>query len=125
MESKSYTLILAAKPGVGPSPGSEGWDPYAAEYMAFTEEIAAAGVLRGGESVHPPDTATTVRVSDGQVKLHDGPFAELDEQVIGWYLIEVDNLDDAVTWAAKVPVAARGYGAVEVRANVDHSQGAS
>ena len=125
MGSKSYTLILAAAPGVGPSPGSEGWDSYAAEFMAFDEEIAAAGALKGGESVHPPSTATTVRVSDGEVKLHDGPFAELDEQVTGWYLIEVDNLDDAVEWAAKIPVVSRGYGAVEVRANVDHTQSAS
>jgi len=73
---------------------------------------------------HPPASAATVRVSDGEVKLHDGPFAELDGQVIGWYLIEVDNLDDALAWAAKIPVASRGYGAVEARANIDYTQGA-
>lgn len=125
MGSMSYTLILAARQGAGPSPGSEGWDSFVAEFMAFNEEISAAGVLKGGESVHGPEMATTVRVSDGEVKIHDGPFAELDEQVIGWYLIEVDDLDDAVAWAAKIPVVSRGYGVVEVRPNVDHTQGAS
>ncbi|MBV1893257.1 MAG: YciI family protein [Ilumatobacteraceae bacterium] len=123
MTKTSYTLILTAAHGSEPAPDSEEFGAYVSEYMAFAEAAGAAGVLKGGESVLPPEMSTTVSVVDGDIKLHDGPFAEVDEHVIGWYLIEAEDLDEAVKWAAQIPVAARGYGAVEIRPNIDYTQG--
>lgn len=79
----------------------------------YTDALIKAGVLRGGEALHPTESATTVRLEGGQVVTTDGPFAETKEQLGGFYLIEVENLDDAIAWAAKVPTATSGR--VEVR----------
>ena len=82
-------------------------------WIQYTDELVAAGVLRGGEALQPTPTATSVRVRDGKVTTTDGPFAETREQLGGFYLIEVDNLDEAIAWAAKIPSAGRGP--VEIR----------
>ena len=87
-------------------------------YTAFTDEIEAAGVLRGGDGLQPSSTATTVRVRDGQPLYTDGPFAETREQLGGYYLLECGDLDEALGWAAKIPGAA--WGAVEVRPVLDY-----
>ncbi len=110
-----YMFILVAKPGAEPPFGSDDWQKYAAEYGVFNEQAAKAGVLKGGEPAQPPESATTVRVVDGQAQLKNGPFAQLKEHILGSYVFECDSIDDATAWAAKVPVAARGIGAVEVR----------
>lgn len=86
-------------------------------YFAFTNEANEAGVNKGGEALHPTATATTVRVRDGQTLTTDGPFAETKEQLGGFYMIEADNLDEAIHWAAKIPGAA--IGSVEVRPIVE------
>jgi hypothetical protein len=82
-------------------------------YVAYSKELAAAGVLRGGSELAPVASATTVRVRNGQALLTDGPFAETREQLGGYYLIDVPDLDAATTWAAKVPSAL--VGSIEVR----------
>ena len=84
-----------------------------AAFGAFHEEITAAGVCQGSERLQPTHTATTVRVRDGKVASTDGPFAETKEQMGGYYLIDVANLDEAVAWAQKIPTAT--YGSIEVR----------
>ena len=84
-----------------------------AEYMAFTEEAAQRGVLRGGDRLHPSTDATTVRVRDGEVLTSDGPFAETKEQMGGYFIIECNDLDEAIKIAAMVPGAR--HGSVEVR----------
>lgn len=84
-----------------------------ASYMAYNQELVAAGVMRGGGQLKPTHTATTVRVRSGAVQLTDGPFAETKEQFGGYYLIEVADLDAALAWAAKCPGAL--VGSVEVR----------
>ena len=116
-----YTLILTAKPGCEPEVGSQDWGPYSAEFGAWNEKAAEAGIHLGGEPVQPASTATTLRKKGDRVEPHDGPFAELKEGIIGWYLIDCDNLDVAIDWASKIPVVARGYGAVEIRPVVDFS----
>src|SRR4051794_30257817 len=85
-----------------------------AEYMALGERPATFG----GAELDYPSTATTVRVRDGEVLTTDGPFAETKEILGGLYLIDVPNLDDALEFAAAVPVARRG-GCVEVRPLVE------
>ena len=82
-------------------------------YMAYSEEMSKAGVMRAGDALKPIATATTVRVRDGKTLTTDGPFAETKEQLGGYYLIDVPNLDDALAWAARCPGA--GHGTVEVR----------
>jgi len=84
------------------------------EYDAFGQ--AAAAVLRGGNALYPTSTATTVRVQGGKggdVVTTDGPYAETKEVLSGYYVIECDDLDEAVRWAAQIPSAWNG--AVEVR----------
>lgn len=114
-----YTYILASEPNAGPEMGSEGWDDYSSAYVKWNEDAAKAGILSAGEPVHPPSTATTLRLVDGEIKLHDGPFAETKEGIIGWYLIECEDLDVAIEWAKKIPLVARGFGSIEVRPVVD------
>jgi hypothetical protein len=87
-------------------------------YMDYSNELAAAGVLRGGSELAPVATATTVRVRNGKVLTTDGPFAETKEQLGGYYLIDVPNLDEAIKWASKLPAALDG--AVEVRPQTDN-----
>jgi hypothetical protein len=87
-------------------------------YADFTDEIDKAGVLRGGDGLQPSPTATTVRMRDGELLLTDGPFAETREALGGFYLVEVEDLDAAIEWAAKIPGASTGC--VEVRPLMDY-----
>ena len=85
-----------------------------AAYGEFTESIKSSGHMVGGDALHPASTATTVRVRDGETLVTDGPFAETKEQLGGYYLLDCEDLDEALEWAAKIPSLPRG-GAVEVR----------
>jgi hypothetical protein len=85
-----------------------------AEYMA----IAQSPGMLGGHQLQGPETATTVRVQDGQTLTTDGPFAETKEAVGGYYLYEADDLDAAIELAARIPAARMG-GAIEVRPVVE------
>ena len=84
-----------------------------AAYGAYTAAMKEAGVYVGGERLHPSATATVVRVNDGKSQVLNGPYAEIKEQLGGYYLIEAADLDAAIAWAARCPGAATG--AVEVR----------
>jgi hypothetical protein len=85
-----------------------------AGHMRLGEDMRAAGVTYSGSQLQPP---TTVRNAGGAQTLHDGPFAETKEQLGGYYLIEVPNLDAAIGWARRIPT--RGAGSVEVRPIVE------
>lgn len=82
-------------------------------WSAYTQAMLDAGVMRGGNALHPGYTATTVRVRDGKRDVHDGPYAESKEELGGYYVIDVADLDEALVWAARNPAASSG--AVEVR----------
>ena len=84
-----------------------------AAYQAFTEALTEAGVLRGKNRLQPVSSATTVRVADGKPQVLDGPYADSKEQLGGYYLIDVPDLDAAISWAARCPGASHGI--VEVR----------
>lgn len=84
-----------------------------AAFMRYGTDMREAGVLRGGAELKPTHSATTVRVRNGKAVTTDGPFAETKEQLGGYYLIDVPDLDQAVHWAARCP-AANG-GSIEVR----------
>jgi hypothetical protein len=81
--------------------------------VRLSEEVTAKGQYLGGHPLHPTSTATSVRVRDGKRLLTDGPFAETREQLGGYMLIDVPNLDDAIAIAAAGPVSK--VGVVEIR----------
>ena len=82
-------------------------------YVAYTEALKKAGVIVGGDRLHPSTTATTVRVANGKTNVLNGPYAETKEQLGGYYMIDVPDMDAALTWAARCPGAS--HGAIEVR----------
>src|ERR1700739_3400331 len=84
-----------------------------AAYQAYTESLKKAEVLLGSNRLQHTSTATTVRLVDGKPQVLDGPFSDSKEQLAGYYLIDVPNLDAAITWASRCPAAA--YGVMEVR----------
>ena len=79
----------------------------------FNNELQAKGAWVFGGGLHPADTATVVRVTDGEVLTTDGPFTETKEQLGGFWVVEAPDLDAAMEWAAKGAAACRGP--VEVR----------
>ncbi len=84
-----------------------------AAYGAYTQALRTAGVMKAGDPLEPSATATTVRVKGGKTEVLDGPYAETKEQLGGYYIIEVPDLDAALSWAARCPGAS--HGSVEVR----------
>ena len=71
-----------------------------AAYQAFGEALTKAGVLQGSNRLRPTSTATTVQVADGKAKVLDGPYIESKEALGGYFLIDVPDLDAAISWAA-------------------------
>jgi hypothetical protein len=82
-------------------------------FTAYTEALKKEGVWVGSNRLRPVATATTVRVQNGKTDVLNGPYAETKEQLGGYYLIDVPDLDAALSWAARCPGA--GYGTMEVR----------
>jgi hypothetical protein len=87
--------------------------PFMREYFEYTASLRERGAYVHGEPLQPTSTATTVQVRDGETLTTDGPFAETKEQLGGFYLIDVESLDEAIEWASKVPSARLGK--IEVR----------
>jgi hypothetical protein len=82
-------------------------------YMAYTEALKKAGALVGSNRLQPVATATTVRNTDGKAQVLDGPYVDTKEQLGGYYLIDVPDLDAALSWASRCPGAS--HGTIEVR----------
>lgn len=91
-----------------------------ADYGRLSQSLEAAGAMRGGAELQPVASASTVRVRKGKVLTTDGPFAETKEQLGGFYLIDVPDLDAALKWAAQIPSA--DGGAIEVRPLVERDR---
>src|SRR5690348_3047066 len=80
------------------------------------QEATRKGVLIAAEPLAPISTATTVRTHNGQTLVTDGPFAETKEHLAGFYIIDCQNLDEAIEWAAKIPTKCQGgEGCIEIR----------
>lgn len=84
-----------------------------ADSTALCHALKAKGQFHGASPLHPIAMATSVRVRGGNRLITDGPFAETTEQLGGYYLIEVDNLDEALAIAGRIPAAEKGT--IEVR----------
>ncbi len=82
-------------------------------YNAYSQALSEAGVITGGEALYPSHTASTVCLKEGQRQVQDGPYADTKEQLGGFFLIDVPDLDSALDWAARCPAA--GLCSVEVR----------
>jgi|SRR4051794_12266238 len=108
-----YMLLLFGAADAGPAPGTPEFQEMLREYGQATDAMQKAGVLLDSNPLQPAATATTVRVRNGDRQLTDGPYAEIKEMLGGYYLIECENLDVAVKWAAEIPAVK--YGSVEVR----------
>ena len=108
-----YVMLIHEPPTVVTSRGQGPQHPYIAAWRAYHNALVEAGVFVGGVPLKLDATATTVRVVQGQRRVQDGPFVEAKEQLGGFCIIEVKDLDAALDWAARCPAAA--YGAVEVR----------
>jgi hypothetical protein len=108
-----YLLLLYAQESgwaaLTPAQQQEGM----AAYQAYGEALTKAGVLKSANRLRPISDATTVRVADGKSQVLDGPYVDSKEQLGGYYLIDVADLDAALSWAARCPGAT--HGTVEVR----------
>ena len=111
-----YMLLIHQ--GATPVPGTEAWDALAddernrvyADYKAINETPG----FTPGDQLQGPETATTVRVKDGQTLTTDGPFVDIKEALGGYCFFEADDLDAAIELASRIPAARMG-GAIEVR----------
>jgi hypothetical protein len=84
-----------------------------AAYGAYSEAMAQAGVMVGGNRLRPSSATTTVRSPGGKTQVLDGPYAETKEQLGGYFIIDVPDLDSALSWAERCPGSA--VGTIEVR----------
>jgi hypothetical protein len=109
-----YAMLIYAEPGYTDALSEDEGKAVFADYVALGEDPRT----RGGAQLQPIETATTVRVQDGQTLTTDGPYAETKEVFVGYYVFEADNLDEAIELAARIPAARLG-GAIEVRPLVE------
>ena len=108
-----YLLLIYGNEAAMQSATKAQTEQMIAAYGAYTEAMKTAGVMVGANRLKPSGSASTVRVADGKTKVLDGPYAETKEQLGGYYLIDVPDLDAALSWAARCPGA--GFDTIEVR----------
>ncbi|MCI0550016.1 MAG: YciI family protein [Anaerolineae bacterium] len=108
-----YLLLMYADESIAPKIPPEELEAVQQAWYSLLKEAKAAGVLISNNGLSPVANATTVRIRDGKTLTTDGPFAETHEQLGGYFLVECKDLDEAITWAAKIPTAK--YGSIEVR----------
>jgi hypothetical protein len=108
-----YLLIAYESSEAFRARSSEQQEQYWGAWRAFADALRHAGVMDGGRGLEPPATGTTVRVRDGERIVQDGPYADTKEQLGGFCILEVPDIETALDWAARCPAAADG--AVEVR----------
>jgi len=112
-----YALLIYGDPELRES-GPAAPPGIVESWIDYTVALKQSGALLGAEQLRPTETATSVTVrADGERLLTDGPFAETKEHLLGFYLLDVEDLDTALDWAARMPVLS--YGTVEVRPVVE------
>jgi hypothetical protein len=108
-----YLLLIYGNESAMLSASQETVGQMMAAYGAYTEAVKKAGILVGSNRLRPTASGTTVRVANGKTEVLDGPYAETKEQLGGYYMIDVPDLDAALSWAARCPGAS--HGTIEVR----------
>lgn len=114
-----YMLLIYNNAAEQPQYGTPEFEAMMGGFFAANKKMVADGVLVDGESLQEPETATSVRVKNGKTETMDGPFAETREYLGGYYVIDVPDLDAAITYAEMLPSAA--FGTIEVRAMMDYN----
>lgn len=110
---KYMLLIYAPNTSQAPDYTPEQFKAAQQAWYKVVEDMKSAGVWLDNNGLSPATDATTVRIRDGKTMTTDGPFAETHEQLAGYYLLNCKDLDEAISWAARVPGA--HYGSIEVR----------
>ena len=108
-----YLLLIYGNEAAMASAPEAATKEMVAAYGAYTQAMIQAGVMTGANRLRPTSAATTVRAPNGKAQVLDGPYAETKEQLAGYYLIEVPDLDAALSWAERCPGSA--VGSIEVR----------
>jgi hypothetical protein len=103
-------LIMGDETRIPATVAETGMSP---EFLAYNAALAKAGVLVAGHRLRPASSATTIKVRDKKAVVLAGPYAETQEQLGGYYVIDVPDLDQALAWAERCPAAERGT--IEVR----------
>lgn len=114
-----YMLLIYNDPSLEPAYGTPEFEAMMGGFFAANDKMKADGVLRSGEGLQGVETATSVRVRSNKVETMDGPFAETRETLGGYYVIDVPDLDAALTYAAMIPSAT--FGTIEVRPLMDYN----
>ena len=99
-----YALLIYSEPGAVDRPAKPVHDGIIGDWADYTIAMKQAGALLGAEQLRPVDTATTVTAGPDERLLTDGPFMETKEHLLGFYLVDVDDLDAALDWAQRMPV---------------------
>lgn len=107
-------VMVLMKPGPAAEAGEMPSEELFTAMGRYNEELVAAGVLVGGDGLHPSSQGARVRYSRGKQTVIDGPFAEAKELVAGYWIWQVDSLEDAVEWAKRCP-----HGPVEGEAELE------
>jgi hypothetical protein len=115
-----YALLIYGDQVQGQNMSPEEIQASMDEWWKYEAWLGERGIKLAGEALQTTDTATTVRVKDGETMTSDGPFAETKEQLGGFYLLDVANLDEALEAAAKCPGALRG--SIEIRPVMEFDQ---
>lgn len=108
-----YILLIYGDEAAGASMSPEEGAKLMQEYTDYSQWLVDKGWMRGGDALRDTEHATTVRVRKGETVTTDGPFAETKEQLGGYYVIDCENLDQAIEAASKIPTAV--HGSIEVR----------
>ena len=110
-----YMLLIYQQEGA-PARSAEERERSVASHWAVIDETRKLGILQGVSPLQSISTATTIRTKDGRKVVLDGPFAETKEQLAGYYILECENLDEAIGWASKLPQGCSGSeGCIEIR----------
>jgi hypothetical protein len=96
------------------------YDAYMKPWFDYGNALTEAGVFEGGHALQTPDTSTSISIDGDKRRVQDGPFIDSKEQVGGFFILNVADMDEATKWAAKCPAAATGR--VEVRVVPDYGQ---
>ena len=108
-----YALLIHYQQPPVPALTEEQLKAGMAAFQAYAKALEDAGVLRSAEVLQTIDSATSVSVKEGKLRVQDGPFADTKEAFAGIFMIDVPDLDAAIAWAEKCPAAQ--WGTVEIR----------
>lgn len=107
-----YALIIHERPEELAKRTNAQAPAYWAAWTAFSDAVQKAGVMAGGAGLEAPHTATTLTLHPAGAQIHDGPYADTKEQLGGFFIVDVPDLDAAIQWASRIPSPG---GKVEVR----------